>query len=358
MRLIDHSLETIASTLIASGLSLDLIENLDSTDDLIHDLLGEERVDQIINVYSLGGKILAQNYTGMEIPLKFSGSERWQTYIVGKRTVHVLNIQSGQLLLQVGMILNPSISRWNFLNSHFAVLSVIIFILLIITAYFSSGILFAPIKLLTRDLQSMSKQLDRKLGQALSEFVIGPELTSLFSANNKTSDEFELLCIEIKSFLNKLEDYTKSFNAQTAILTHELKTPLTILRNYLEELKSKAVDSISFEVKDGEIVGLLGENGAGKTTTLRMLATMLKATGGTATVNGFDINKEPDKVRGQIGILFGGEVGLYDRLTARENMKYFAELNGLPKEKIDERTKYLSEMLGMEAYMDKRVGKF
>ena len=122
--------------------------------------------------------------------------------------------------------------------------------------------------------------------------------------------------------------------------------------------KTKAVDSISFSVNDGEIVGLLGENGAGKTTTLRMLATMLKATEGTAIVNGFDIIKDPDKVRGQIGILFGGEVGLYDRLTARENMKYFAELNGLPKEKIEERTKYLSEMLGMEEYMDKRVGKF
>lgn len=122
--------------------------------------------------------------------------------------------------------------------------------------------------------------------------------------------------------------------------------------------KTKAVDSISFEVKDGEIVGLLGENGAGKTTTLRMLATMLKATGGTATVNGFDINKEPDKVRGQIGILFGGEVGLYDRLTARENMKYFAELNGLSKEKIEERINTLSEMLDMKEYIDKRVGKF
>ena len=105
--------------------------------------------------------------------------------------------------------------------------------------------------------------------------------------------------------------------------------------------KTKAVDSISFSVNDGEIVGLLGENGAGKTTTLRMLATMLKATEGTAIVNGFDIIKDPDKVRGQIGILFGGEVGLYDRLTARENMKYFAELNGLPKEKIEERTKYI-----------------
>lgn len=120
----------------------------------------------------------------------------------------------------------------------------------------------------------------------------------------------------------------------------------------------KAVDSISFSVNKGEIVGLLGENGAGKTTTLRMLATMLKPTGGTASVNGYDIIKEPSKVRGEIGILFGGEVGLYDRLTARENIKYFAELNGMGKSETDKSIDYLIEMLDMKEYIDRRVGKF
>lgn len=120
----------------------------------------------------------------------------------------------------------------------------------------------------------------------------------------------------------------------------------------------KAVDNISFTVKSGEIVGLLGENGAGKTTTLRMLATMLKPTGGTAKVNGFDILTEDSKVRSQIGILFGGEVGLYDRLTARENIRYFAMLNGLSKEETKENIDELVKALEMEEYIDRRVGKF
>lgn len=120
----------------------------------------------------------------------------------------------------------------------------------------------------------------------------------------------------------------------------------------------KAVDNISFHVNKGEIVGLLGENGAGKTTTLRMLATMLKATEGTAIVNGYDINKDPGKVRGEVGILFGGEVGLYDRLTARENIKYFAELNGMDRKATEESIEYLIKMLEMEEYIDRRVGKF
>jgi len=81
----------------------------------------------------------------------------------------------------------------------------------------------------------------------------------------------------------------------------------------------KAVDNLSFNVEKGDVFGLLGENGAGKTTTLRLLATMLKPTQGTATIDGYDLVKEPEKVRSCIGILFGGESGLYDRLTAAEN---------------------------------------
>lgn len=120
----------------------------------------------------------------------------------------------------------------------------------------------------------------------------------------------------------------------------------------------KAVDNINFTVSEGEIVGLLGENGAGKTTTLRMIATMLKPTSGTALVNGYDLLKEPDKVRSSIGILFGGEAGIYDRLTARENIKYFADLNNMDEKESRQNIDRLIKMLEMEEYVDRRVGKF
>jgi sodium transport system ATP-binding protein len=118
-----------------------------------------------------------------------------------------------------------------------------------------------------------------------------------------------------------------------------------------------AVDKISFKVSKGEIFGLLGENGAGKTTTLRMLSTMLKPTSGNAVLMGFDTQKEPEKVRAHIGILFGGETGLYDRLTASENIAYFGELNGMSKEAIRERSQHLAEAFGMQDFMDKRASK-
>ncbi len=122
--------------------------------------------------------------------------------------------------------------------------------------------------------------------------------------------------------------------------------------------KVKAVNNISFKVEDGEVLGLLGENGAGKTTTLRMLATMLKPTSGTASIGDYDLLASPEEVRKEVGILFGGEVGLYDRLTAYENIMYFAELSGMPKDKAHESIMSLSSLLGMEEYLQRRVGKF
>ncbi|NLW02443.1 MAG: ATP-binding cassette domain-containing protein [Clostridiaceae bacterium] len=118
-----------------------------------------------------------------------------------------------------------------------------------------------------------------------------------------------------------------------------------------------AVNNLSFTVRKGEIFGLLGENGAGKTTTLRMLATMLKPTSGTARLAGIDIIESPEEVRGRVGILFGGESGLYDRLTVYENIQYFGELNDMPVKEIKKRIQKLADAFGMNDFLNKRAGK-
>jgi sodium transport system ATP-binding protein len=119
-----------------------------------------------------------------------------------------------------------------------------------------------------------------------------------------------------------------------------------------------AVQDVSFRVEAGEVYGLLGENGAGKTTTMRMMATILQPTEGDIEISGFSVSREPVEVRRRIGILFGGDVGLYNRLTARENIAYFGSLYGLDQARLRERIDSLSRMLDMESFIDRRVGAF
>ena len=118
----------------------------------------------------------------------------------------------------------------------------------------------------------------------------------------------------------------------------------------------RAVDGICFEVNPGEIFGLLGLNGAGKTTTLRMLATILTPTAGTAKVDGYDIRENPVEVRRRVGFLTG-DTGLYHRLTPSELLSYFGELYGMDRKKINDRIEELSTLLDMEGFLDVKIDK-
>lgn len=108
-----------------------------------------------------------------------------------------------------------------------------------------------------------------------------------------------------------------------------------------------AVKDISFEVDYGELFGVVGPNGAGKTTTIKMLTTMLIPTSGKATVLGYDIVKDVTEIRKRIGIVLGGERGLYTRVSAIDNLRYFADLYGVPTSKREERIKELLQFMGL-----------
>ncbi|AST90249.1 MULTISPECIES: ATP-binding cassette domain-containing protein [Sutcliffiella] len=119
-----------------------------------------------------------------------------------------------------------------------------------------------------------------------------------------------------------------------------------------------ALNHVSLSISKGQVVGLLGENGAGKTTLLRSVATLLAPTEGNITVANFDTVKEANEIKRKIGVLFGGETGLYDRLTAKENLEYFAMLYGLSKHETKVRIETLAKMFGMKDYLNRKVGGF
>ncbi|MEM4726733.1 MAG: ABC transporter ATP-binding protein [Candidatus Bathyarchaeia archaeon] len=127
------------------------------------------------------------------------------------------------------------------------------------------------------------------------------------------------------------------------------------LTKYYGEVK--AVDHLNLTVYEGELFGFLGPNGSGKTTTLLMLMGLTVPTSGTATVAGYDIVKESREIRRVAGLLPEG-AGYYEDLTARQNLDYIGQLNGIPKPERERRIKELLEAVGLERWGDMKVEKF
>jgi len=123
------------------------------------------------------------------------------------------------------------------------------------------------------------------------------------------------------------------------------RTTVGVIRRRAKEVL--AVDDLSFEVAAGELFGLLGPNGAGKTTMIKMLTTLLIPTAGTARVMGLDVVRDADTLRGRIGFIFGGERGLYWRLSGIDNLRYFASLYHVDPAVSKPRIPYLLDLVGL-----------
>jgi ABC-2 type transport system ATP-binding protein len=144
---------------------------------------------------------------------------------------------------------------------------------------------------------------------------------------------------------------------QPAISAIDLKKTFRT-RQGMWKIKRKEVDAVrgvSFDVKHGEVFGLLGPNGAGKTTTVKMLTTLLLPTSGTAQILGLDVKEQTSEVRKHIGFSFAGSRGLYNRLTAIQNLKYFAELYAMDPQVTKKRIPELLELVGLAGRGNDRV---
>ncbi|GFN35559.1 ABC transporter ATP-binding protein [Tepidimicrobium xylanilyticum] len=119
-----------------------------------------------------------------------------------------------------------------------------------------------------------------------------------------------------------------------------------------------AVDNISFQVRKGEIFGFLGPNGAGKTTTIKMISTLLRPTSGTAIINGIDCVEKPMEVLKNLGTVLTGERSIYWKLTGRENLEYFAAMNGITGKNAQKKIDYLLKRFNLDKRADETVEKY
>jgi ABC-2 type transport system ATP-binding protein len=135
----------------------------------------------------------------------------------------------------------------------------------------------------------------------------------------------------------------------------------SVKKKFLKVIEKKefiAVEGVSFDIYKGEIFGLLGPNGAGKTTTIKMITGLLRPTSGRVLVNGLDVEKESSKALGQIGTVLAGDRSIYWKLTARENLEYFASLYGFSKKEAKLRAENILKKLDIMEKADETVEKF
>ena len=139
-------------------------------------------------------------------------------------------------------------------------------------------------------------------------------------------------------------------------LRRTFTTTTGVLRRNRKQVE--AVRGVSFAIEPGELFGLLGPNGAGKTTTIKMLITLLLPTAGSANILGLDVVRDAREVRRHIGYVFGGDRGLYERLSAQDNLRYFAELYAVPARDQRARIGELLELVGLTGREKERVEGF
>ena len=130
-----------------------------------------------------------------------------------------------------------------------------------------------------------------------------------------------------------------------------------IVKSFGRHREFQVINNVSFTVENGQITGLLGPNGAGKTTLLRIIATLMTPDSGSITIDGHDVLSDGNAVRRNIGILSDSR-GIYPRLTARENIRYFGELQGLPGDFLEARIEELLRALRITSIADRMVEGF
>lgn len=242
---IDSQLETMASSLVASGLSLELLNNFESTDDLVRDALEDQRVDRTIRLFTPDGRLQFSNEMGSAVDFPLSAN-RWDIIQVRGRDLRILTLKTDQFILEVGIFLQPLLTKVNHQVRNYTYVLIVIFILATIFSFWISGLIVRPVNELAKTFSILkSEGID---SGDFSKINSDPRMKSLLHLSNNKDDVGKLANDLVSMFhhLNLLHD---NHRKDLFFLAHELKTPLAKIVFQVEDLLSQG--SIEDDTKQG-----------------------------------------------------------------------------------------------------------
>lgn len=248
-RSLDSQLETMASSIFASGLSVDLMDNMDDVDEVMSDIFQEERVDRYIRIYQASDlRLLYANEFGLMASLPAPRGQEHSTVEYGHRRFRVLEIKNGPIVLQVALIMDSFLSRMKVLEKNILVFSSGLLVIILLITALSLKALLQPLKTLGHDFAGWSERLTFDLKPMTASTN---QLMSKIEERQKDwkTGEMHDFLTQLHSFAENLSKFLQFSQKQYSVLAHELKTPLTIMRNDLENIKNKyQVDGIETDI--------------------------------------------------------------------------------------------------------------
>lgn len=244
-RLTDEQIENLSATFIASNLTLQKLNQFEITDNQISEILGEDKINHVIAIYDEDEVELYSNFTAQYLNVSFEKKQGWSTEELSDHTVRILTLKTPEYYLRIGIILDEALNRWSKTNYRIFMYAILILVIGLIFSYFLTIRLLKPLRDLTSYLLFLRNQVENNPTLLLSSpLEASPMLKQIYKNRGKdANDEWDNLIETFERFLSSLKDYSENSALRVSLLTHELKTPLTIIQNTVEKLDSYLQDS-------------------------------------------------------------------------------------------------------------------
>lgn len=246
--LIDEQIENLSASLISSNLTLQKLNQFEVTDNQISDILGEDKINHVVSIFDKDQIELYSNFTAQYLDVNFENKLGWSTEVLSGHTLRILTLKTPEYYLRIGVILDEALNRWTKNNYRLIIYALVIISIGLTLSYIITQRTMKPLRDMTSYLMFLRNQVENNPTLLLSSPLdAGPMLKQISQNKGKdTTDEWNNLVDTFERFLGSLKNYSENSAFRVSLLTHELKTPLTVIQNNIEKL----IPSLSHSQED------------------------------------------------------------------------------------------------------------